>query len=231
MDFKKIEQEKAAIKVYEEDWDSLAAELDKNGYKWASGGRYTETDDNMFNQDSSTYLYIDKGLWGYEEPESNYYIYLPTTKPTPEERLLKAIFGKELNLPNNPTNTPVITRLLINPDKKICIFFIGNEKFVVKCHQEDKFDWKIAAGVAYSRFNKCNKALNYLRGIMREKQYYLYCFKLMYDFDTTQIENTVKKYETDFKERLIKEQIRKAECEIRKTKYIPAKIEREFINL
>ena len=151
---------------------------------------------------------------------------------TPEERLLQAIFGApEKPTPNKPTNSPVITRFLINPEKKLCIFFIGDEKFVVKCHPEDKFDWKIAAGVAYSRFSKNNNALNYLRGIMREKQYYLYCFKLMYDFDTTAIESTVEKSEKDYKEALIQEQIRKAECDIRKQKYVARNIERKFVNL
>lgn len=230
MDFKKIEKEKAAIKVYEEDWYSLAAELDQNGYKWASGGRYTENDDKMFSKYSSIYLYIDSGLWGYEEPEEKYYDYEPTTL-TPGERLFNAIFGKALNLPNEPTDTPVITRLLINPENKICIFYIGEQKFVVKCHSEDRFDWRVAAGVAYSRLNKDNKSLNYLRRIMREKQYYIYCFKLMYDFDTTQIEKAVEKYEKDYKELLIKEQVRKAECEIRKTKYVPRTFKRGFIDL
>ena len=66
---------------------------------------------------------------------------------------------------------------------------------------------------------------------MLEKKYYLYCFKLMYDFDTTAIENAVEKAEQDYKESLVQEQIRKAECDIRKQKYVARTIERKFTNL
>ena len=231
MDFKKIEQEKAAIKVYKKDWKELAAELDKHGYKWSTGERYTENDSNMFNQYSSTYLYIDRGLWGYEEPDEKYYDYdeRPILTPEARLRLLRAIFSDDLE--TEPEYSNVITKLLINPENRVCIFYIGEQKFVVKCHPEDRFDWRVAAGVAYSRLNKDNKSLNYLRSIMREKQYYIYCFKLMYEFNTTQIENAVEKYEKDYKELLIKEQVRKAECEIRKTKYVPRTFKRGFIDL
>ena len=236
MDFKKIEQEKAAIKVHKKDWKKLAAELDKHGYKWNSVERYTETDSNMFNEHSSVYLYIDRGLWGYEEPDEKYYIY-ETDTLTPEERLWRAIFSDDSEPGCSDTNetepdySNVITKFLINPENRICIFYIGEQKFVVKCHPEDRFDWRVAAGVAYSRLNKDDKSLNYLRSIMREKQYYIYCFKLMYAFNTTQIENAVEKYEKDYKELLIKEQVRKAECEIRKTKYVPRTFKRGFIDL
>ena len=53
----------------------------------------------------------------------------------------------------------------------------------------------------------------------------------MYAFNTTEIENAVLKSELDYKELLIKEQVRKAECDIRKQKYVARNIERKFITL
>lgn len=238
MDFKKIEQEKAAIKVYKKDWKQLAAELDKHGYKWASGGRYTEME-FTFRSHDAVYLYIDRGLYGFVEPDEKYYVYDERPTLTPEERLWRAIFSDDSEPgcccsdtnETEPDYSNVITKFLINPENRICIFYIGEQKIVVKCHPEDRFDWRVAAGVAYSRLNKDDKSLNYLRSIMREKQYYIYCFKLMYAFNTTQIENAVEKYEKDYKESLIKEQVRKAECEIRKTKYVPHTIEHKFVEV
>lgn len=238
MDFKKIEQEKAAIKVYKKDWKKITAELDKLGYKWASGGRYTEME-FTFRSHDAVYLYIDRGLYCFVEPDEKYYVYDERPTLTPEERLWRAIFSDDSEPgcccsdtnETEPDYSNVITKFLINPENRICIFYIGEQKFVVKCHPEDRFDWRVAAGVAYSRFNKDNKSLNYLRSIMREKQYYIYCFKLMYAFNTTQIENAVEKYEKDYKESLIKEQVRKAECEIRKQKYVPQSIEHKFVEV
>lgn len=235
MDFKKIEQEKAAIKVYKKDWKKITAELDKLGYKWSTGEIYTEMVFDFCGHDA-VYLYIDRGLYGFIEPDEKYYIY-ETPTLTPEERLWRAIFSDDSEPGCSDTNEtepdylPVITKFLIDPDNRVCIFYIGGKKFVVKCHPEDRFNWRIAAGVAYSRFNKNNKSLDYLRKTMLEKKYYFYCFKLMYDFDTTAIENAVLKSELDYKEALIQEQIRKAECEIRKQKYVARNIERKFITL
>ena len=167
---------------------------------------------------------------------------------TPEERLLKAIFGNEnKNTPkadsdktktNKKNNGKFVSSkksvsVLIEKDKKLLVAFIGDNKYVIRCHEEDRYDWKVGLGVAISNhiYKQNEKEMFFLRKRLRERHYYLYCYNKFFDFDTTAIEKIVEDYEKEYQELLIKEQVRKAECEIRKQKYEPRTIERKFIKL
>lgn len=141
-------------------------------------------------------------------------------KITPEQRLFRAIFAPKL-------------KVLIDKDNKVLVAFIGEEKYVIRCHEQDRYDWRVGLGVAASKHLTplYEKELTFLRRTLREKHYYLYCYNKLLDFKTEKVEKIVNDYEKEYQELLIKEQVRKAECEIRKQKYEPRKIERKFISL
>lgn len=141
-------------------------------------------------------------------------------KITPEQRLFRAIFAPKL-------------KVLIDKENKILVAVIDEKKYVIRCHEQDRYDWRVGFGVAVSKhiMSKFEKELSYLRRTLREKHYYLYCYNKFFCFNTEKVEKIVNDYEKEYQELLIKEQVRKAECEIRKQKYEPRKIERKFISL
>lgn len=246
---KEIEQTNGEIKISRGEWGKVANILDENGYKWRDGSRYTEK--NAFShlslKNMFVYVNIKLGGWtdNYDAIKTECPIYLVSTvkefNESPEKRLFKAIFGNEPNKSSNPgvgqhtegicgdsTPTCGLEKLLIDPDNKLCVFLFRGKKYVIRCHKDDRFDWRVAVGIMYSRYRKNDKSLNYLRRIMREKQYYVYCYKLLFDFDTTLIDKAVDDYENHYKQLHIDEQVRQSECEIRKIKYEPKKIVREL---
>lgn len=125
--------------------------------------------------------------------------------------------------------TTSLKSFLIDPENRVCVFtFRDKDKQVIRCHEEDRFDWRVAFGVAVSRRCKRNLHLQYLRKRLREKQYYLYCFNWFFNFDVASITKSVEEYENEYKEQQLKEQLRKYECELRKQQYQPKKISRKF---
>lgn len=247
---KQIIKQNRPILVPKKDWDKLAKILDKEGYKFNNGDSYTdEKYISEFKNISNILLYLDIGKWAEFDEETDYTVdYVDVSdvyefSVSPEMRLFRAIFdfdshdvGESCSGQGHSTestageDTPSVglSKFIIDPENKVCVFYFRGKKYVITCHEQDRFDWRVGVGVMYSRYMRKNKSLNYLRKIMREKQYYIYCFKLLFDFDTTLIESVVAEYENEYKQLQLDEQVRQSECEIRKTKYEPKKIVRKF---
>ncbi|MBR6515855.1 MAG: hypothetical protein IKT40_03250 [Bacilli bacterium] len=123
--------------------------------------------------------------------------------------------------------------IMFDEENKITVAFLGGEKFIIKCNEGDKFDYRIAVGVACSRVNCNNTELVYLREHMNWKEYYMYCYNKFFYFDPLRIkafENAVYAEKEQYKLKLDEEKVRKYRCEeVEFNVYKPKKITHDFI--
>lgn len=132
--------------------------------------------------------------------------------------------------------------VLVNKQNNIVIVMFPKSKlkYVIKCKEGDKFDFRIGVGVAISKYidksplvkDSDKKKYKFLRENMREKPYYMYCYNSWFYFkeDIIEIiESLIDKEEMEYNEAVISEKVRKAECEIRGINYKPKHIKHKFI--
>lgn len=88
------------------------------------------------------------------------------------DRLLRAIFGTGYSF-------------RYNPSRRTTTLYKGKEKIrVVKCHEEDVFDWKVGLALCFSRsvFSK-DKEVRYLKDKLSAKKFSEYVLMKVYAFD------------------------------------------------
>lgn len=139
---------------------------------------------------------------------------------------------KNININTKPQKQRADS-IMFDEENKITVAFLGGEKFIIKCNDSDKFDYRIAIGVACSRVNYNNTELIYLREHMNWKEYYLYCYNKFFYFDPLRIkafENAVYAEKEQYKLKLDEEKVRKYRCEeVEFNVYKPKKITHDFI--
>lgn len=72
---------------------------------------------------------------------------------------LKKIFQKPrlLSSCNLMPSLKITDFFTVNKKKKTLFLKIGTDEITIKCHEEDKFDWKIGLGLALSQLNAIDK--------------------------------------------------------------------------
>lgn len=131
----------------------------------------------------------------------------------------------------------IMEKILVDKANKVIVVRFKNDKerYEVRCHEHDRFERRIGIGVAISRKLRNDKNLNYLRKIIKnEKDYYRYCFNWFFNFDEDKISellSSLSQEEADYQEKLIKEEVRKYECSVRKQKYQPKRISHSFVEV
>jgi hypothetical protein len=108
-----------------------------------------------------------------------------------EEILLKEIFNQE---------DKVEFSFRFNEERKSVTLYKNGEKVqFVKCHEEDKFSWKIGLGVAFYKelFGKgtagAPASIKYVEGILNWKMFYTYILAYALDFDEHKLERLDKR--------------------------------------
>lgn len=141
--------------------------------------------------------------------------------------------GDKNNMNTNKNKPMRPDSIMFDEENKITVAFLGGEKFIIKCNEGDKFDYRIAIGVACSRVNCNNTELVYLREHMNWKEYYMYCYNKFFYFDPVRIkafENAVYAEKEQYKLKLDEEKVRKYRCEeVEFNVYKPKKITHDFI--
>ena len=150
-----------------------------------------------------------------------------------EVHLFKIPKGKE----RKEEKGDIMEKILVDKTNRVIVvrFKDDPKSYEVRCHEHDRFERRIGIGVAISRKLSKDANLNYLRKIIKnEKDYYRYCFNWFFKFDEekiSQILSSLTKEEADYQEKLIKEEVRKYECSIRKEKYQPKRITHSFVEV
>lgn len=180
-------------------------------------------------------LKIDKtNWWKTEENEPDNVLALKYAfwDEFTKEEIAKAK-GDKNNMNTNKNKPMRPDSIMFDEENKITVAFLGGEKFIIKCNEGDKFDYRIAIGVACSRVNCNNTELVYLREHMNWKEYYMYCYNKFFYFDPVRIkafENAVYAEKEQYKLKLDEEKVRKYRCEeVEFNVYKPKKITHDFI--
>lgn len=126
-----------------------------------------------------------------------------------EKEIIKQINRMKLNMKNDFFQIPIPYELFftINREKKTLFLQYNDKKITIKCHETDKFDWKIGLGLALSKVNAIdNKRAYFLRDIMRNskthkldyKKYSNFVLNEYFNYDSNEIKRLDKKVsETD----------------------------------
>lgn len=87
-----------------------------------------------------------------------------------------------------------------NEERKSVTLYKGGQKVqFIKCHEEDKFSWKIGLGVAFYKelFGKGTAgvpaSIKYVEGILNWKMFYTYVLAYALDFDEHKLERLDKR--------------------------------------
>lgn len=114
---------------------------------------------------------------------------------------------KQINRIKNNFSSNYEIFFTINREKKTLFLNHYNKKITIKCHETDKFDWKIGLGLALSKVNAINtKRAYFLRDIMRNskthkldyKNYSNFVLNEYFNYDSNAIKKLDKKVdETD----------------------------------
>ena len=146
---------------------------------------------------------------------------------------IKTIEGDKNNMNTNKNKPMRPDSIMIDEENKLVVVFLNNKKFTIKCHKDDKFDYRVGLGVAVSRLNENNKELQHLKQNMGWKAYYLYCFNKFFYFNEDKIkafDNKVYAEKEQYKLKCNEEKVRKFKCEeVEMIPYKPKKISHNFI--
>lgn len=114
---------------------------------------------------------------------------------------------KQINRMKNNFSSNYEIFFTINRKKKTLFLNHYTKKITIKCHETDKFDWKIGLGLALSKANAINnKRAYFLRDIMRNskthkldyKKYSNFVLNEYFNYDSNEIKKLDKKVnETD----------------------------------
>ena len=143
----------------------------KNKYHWAEEGCC------MLKMLDKGIALTNDGFWVYLEGcdfKTYFLSEVGEYKITKEgcERLLRAIFGTGYSF-------------RYNPERRTTTLYKGKEKLrVVKCHEEDVFDWRVGLALCFSRsvFAK-DKEVRYLKDKLSAKKFSEYVLMKIYGFD------------------------------------------------
>lgn len=227
--------------------EKLLKEFDKMGKCWWDGDSYLKF--SCFSAFKNSTVYLNKGnytnvngcignnyeIYEFEDvifpPTKDYILYECCTGARPT--IVKYTFFKTPKVKEGV----IMEKVLVDKaNRVIVVYFKGDkQKYEVRCHEHDRFERRIGIGVAISRKLRNDKNLNYLRKIIKnEKDYYRYCFNWFFNFDEDKISeilSSLSQEEADYQEKLIKEDVRKYECSIRKQKYQPKRISHSFVDV
>lgn len=145
----------------------------KNKYHWVDSCTVME---EMLSRGINVILTND-GKWShdaYGDFKTYLFSEVGEYKITKEgcERLLRAIFGTGYSF-------------RYNPERRTTTLYKGKEKIrVVKCHEEDVFDWRVGLALCFSRsvFAK-DKEVRYLKDKLSAKKFSEYVLMKIYGFD------------------------------------------------
>lgn len=143
----------------------------KNKYHWAEEGCC------MIKTLDKGIVLTNMGYWSYLRHcdfKTYFLSEVGEYKITKEgcERLLRAIFGTGYSF-------------RYNPERRTTTLYRGKEKIrVVKCHEEDVFDWRVGLALCFSRsvFAK-DKEVRYLKDKLSIKKFSEYVLMKIYGFD------------------------------------------------
>jgi hypothetical protein len=149
------------------------------------------------------------------------------------EEITKETKGDKNNMNTNKNKPKRLDSIMIDEENKLVVVFLNNKKFTIKCHKDDKFDYRVGLGVAVSRLNENNKELQHLKQNMSWKAYYLYCFNKFFYFNEDKIkafDNKVYAEKEQYKLKCNEEKVRKFKCEeVEMIPYKPKKISHNFV--
>lgn len=115
-------------------------------------------------------------------------------EPSKETQVaIKQLVKEEMGQLNKPLPQPSMNRVMVLPDERLTILLIDSKKYVIKCHNDDKFDYKIGIGIAISKHlervlkGSFTKELKLLKTSLDYKDYAEYCLKKYYAFDLNKV--------------------------------------------
>ena len=146
-------------------------------------GQLTYKDIEIYNQIGEGVYYVNSdltriGKGAYEVVE------LALDCETMEEVLLREIFYQE---------DKVEFSFRFNEERKsVTLYKDGQKVQFVKCHQDDKFSWKIGLGVAFYKYlgkeYQNDPEVQYIKGILNWKMFYTYVLASMLNFDKDKLD-------------------------------------------
>lgn len=142
---------------------------------------------------------------------------------------VKEELEKNMEILVDSENKVVVIKEMIDYQK----IGFATKKMVVKCDERDIFDYRIGIGIALDRAGYFKDKKPFIEKSFKTKSAY-YTFLYYEYFGTTLadiFDKQVKEEQADYKDRIIKEQVRKYECELRGEKYKPNKLTHKFIQV